>query len=151
MALKSKFFQASFSTTVLRSAALAIALLIQTSPARAETLALTCESTAEGSGTQFYRSPVKFQVDLDQRIIRFLDSGGSTIASTTDVLSNSRTHSVRITDSSIKWLLADSEGFPYFAGLIDRDSGNTEVSWVSKSRAFSNVFQGRCRRATQKF
>lgn len=149
MALESGLFQASLFKTLLQSAALA--LLILSSPARAETLTLTCESTAEGSGTQFYRSPVKFEVDLDQQTIKLLDSGGSIMASTTDILSDSRTHSVQITDSSIKWLLSDSEGFPYFSGLIDRDSGNTEVLWDSRSRAFTNAFQGRCRRATQKF
>jgi hypothetical protein len=54
MAQVSRLFRTSFSTSLLRSAALAIALLVQASPARAEPVTLSCRTDA-GSQTWTFR------------------------------------------------------------------------------------------------
>lgn len=97
MASESGFFQDSFAATLLWGAALAVALVVQASPARAETLTLACESTAEGSGSALYKSPVKFRIDLDSRVVDLLTPAGGVIASTTDRKMNALRHHVKIT------------------------------------------------------
>jgi hypothetical protein len=62
MVLKSGFSQANFSATLLRGAAIAIALLVPASPARSETIDLTCASTESSSN-------VRIQIDTEQRTV----------------------------------------------------------------------------------
>lgn len=150
MAAESGFFQAGFSATLLRTATIAAVLIVQTSPASAETLTLACESTAEGSGSAIYKSPVKFRIDLDNRIIDLLTPAGGVITSTTNRNMNALTPVVQITDSAIAWNLSNSIGI-IFKGSIDRDTGNTDVTWFGPRVIDAYLFQGRCRRATPKF
>lgn len=142
-----------FSATLLRSAAVAIALIAQASPAGAETLTLACESTAEGSGSTLYKASLKFQVDLGQRIVNLLTPTDGVMASTTDRRFNAVAPSVQITDSAIVWRLSNGAGEFIFRGVIDRTSGTAEAMWFEARAGRMDVhsFQGRCRRATQKF
>jgi hypothetical protein len=123
----------------------------------AEPLQLTCESSrADESSPGNYRAPVKFRIDLDNRIVDLLQPGGFVMASTTDRKMNALAPSVRITGAAIAWKLPNSVG-PIFEGSIDRETGNATASWFGPRGTYANApivafhFQGRCQRATQKF
>jgi hypothetical protein len=138
--------------TRLRIAVLAAALIAQASPVHAETLMLACESTAEGSGGTPYKS-VKFQIDLEQRVVNLLTPTDGVMASTTDRRFNAVAPSVQITDSAIVWRLSNGAGEFIFRGTIDRTAGSVEAMWFEPRAGTMSVhsYQGRCRRATQKF
>lgn len=147
---ESRSIRTRVSAVLLRSAALAFVLIAQTSPAHAETLTLACESTAEGSGSALYKSPVKFRIDLDNRTIDLLTPAGSVITSTKSRSMNALAPVVQISDSVIAWNLSNSIGI-IFKGSIDRETGNTDITWFGPRVIDAYLFQGRCRRATQKF
>ena len=144
MALLSRFFQARFSTALLRSAALAIVLLVQTSPVRAEVVTLVCQSESGNSMT--------IRVDYDRKIVDLLRSDGS------------MQHSApaTITEGAVEWNAAvPSTGEPFdaadprFMGALNRLTGQGNV-WIARERSRSNegpwiTVIGPCRRATQKF
>ena len=68
MTPKSRLFQASFSETLLWSAA--IALIVLASPARADTVTLLCANEPHGNS-------FTLQVDYDQKLVALLNSDGT--------------------------------------------------------------------------
>ena len=134
---------------------LAMSLVFGTGSAAAvETLQLTCE-TADPSDMS-YSGTIKVQVDFDNQIVALIDPSGATLRSTTDRLMNALPPTVRITDGSVQWRLANSMGF-IFEGLLNRETGDINMVWLGLRGTYANApleiknFSGRCRRATQKF
>jgi hypothetical protein len=133
MAPVSGFFQTSFSSAPLRSAALAISLLVLASPARAEVVSLVCQSESGSSMT--------IQIDYGRMIVVFVedgtiyDGGPAAVAAT-------------ITENHVRW---SSDGF---GGVLNRLSGQAGVNYrltYHNGGSVRKSFSGPCRRATQKF
>jgi len=141
MTPKFRFFQARFSATLLRCVALAVALLVQASPARAEVVTLVCQNNA---ASQHPPLPVDslftLRINYDQKVVELLNSNGSARESA----------AARITESTVEW---DSGKHPRFGGEVNRLSGEGVVVfpyWVGNLHTTSRM-SGPCRRATQKF
>jgi hypothetical protein len=138
MTLKSRLFQANFST-----AALAIALLVQASPACAEVVTLVCQNE---SGSSNWRSSFTLRVNYDRKIVDLLQSDGGVLLSS----------AATITESDVKWFW-DNSKWDYnsdkaqgFMGALNRLSGEAEVTF-SVRQVIPYHLSGPCRRATQKF
>ena len=138
MSSKSKFSQASFSAHLLRSAVIAIALLVQVSPARAEVVKLVCQIESGGSFT--------LQVDYDRKTVAMLRPDGTAYFSA----------AAQITEDQVYWevVVPDMDGIK-FQGSLNRLTGQggvmypiTNPNWAT---AMSQNMYGPCRRATQKF
>lgn len=140
MVPKSRFFQENFSATLLRSVALAIALIVTASPARAEVVTLVCQNQLEGGGS------FTLQVDYDRMIVNLLSSDGTIIVSA----------EAKISASDVKWYW-DNSKWDYsspkaqgFTGGLNRLSGEGGMTYYERQTVFHNMV-GPCRRATQKF
>jgi len=139
MAPVSRLFQTSFSTALLRSAALAIALLVQVSPARAEVVTLVCQHETGVS--------VTIRVDYDRNIVDLLKSDGTASFSS----------AAQITEGAVKWdVLVNNANGQHFFGTLNRFTGQLSsmsypVDDVKPGFYYSRGMSGLCRRATQKF
>ncbi len=135
---------------------LSVALGLSEIAQAAEPLQLSCESRSDQVSEHNYRAAVKIRIDLDNQVIDLIQPTGYVMASTTDKKMNALTPSVRITDTAIMWNLSNSIG-KVFTGLIDRETGDTNATWFMPHGTYDGApnalfyFQGRCRRATQKF
>jgi len=142
MASKFRFFQANFSATLLRSAAIAIALLVQAAPARAQVVTLICQNNNAGSSKEF--NSFTLRINYDQKVVELLSPSGTVWFS----------EAARITESEVQWFRVDSSGFILeggFSGTLNRLSGEGSTGFPSQSGAFRIQMSGPCRRATQKF
>lgn len=141
MAPVSGFFQANFSTVLLRSAALAIAL-IAPGLAQAAPLVLSCESSTDSTAKQF-------RIDFDNKTVQEINV----------TLEKNPSGHAEITESSIRWRtvqkLGDAAGGLQdwdVVGSIDRLAGS--IRWELSNPRNPHQFQlvtGKCRQATQKF
>lgn len=140
---RSGFFQANFSTTVLRSAALAIALIVLASPAHAEVATLVCIEESGGSFT--------LQVDYDRKTVALLLSDGTAY----------RSSPATITEGAVTWSLGGvgvvvpgDPSNPWFDGSLNRLSGRGMARYyLYRDDGLADLQSrvGACRRATQKF
>ena len=139
MAPESRFFRASFPAAVLRSSALAIALLVQASPARAEPVTLSCRFD-EGQETLTLR--VNYATGLVERLAPSGEAYSDRIAPNASISNNAIVWSVKLID-------ATDNGWK---GTIDRLSGTGWEEVYRESfgpRPMHRSFT--CRQATQKF
>ena len=144
MALKSRFFQANFFAAILRSATLAIVLLMSASPASAEVVTLICQN--ETGGNTF-----TLRVDYDRKIVDMPNSADMSEPVGTALFSAPAT----ITESDVSWnlVMENMNGYKFMGG-ISRLSGIGFVLFPTKysnNAMGENHFAGPCRRATQKF
>ena len=137
MTLKSRFFQAKFST-----AALAIALLVQVSPAHAEPVTLSCR-TDEGSETYTFR------INYATGLVEQLAPSGNAY--------NNRVATATISPNEIIWSIDQpTAGRPsyqtteHWEGHIDRLSATGWVRSYYEDRVIGGI-DITCRQATQKF
>ena len=139
MTTKSRFFQAAFSATQLRSATFAIALIMQASPAHAEVVTLVCQHETGIS--------VTIRVDYDRNIVDLLQSDGTVHFSS----------AAQITEGAVKWdVLVNNANGQHFFGALNRFTGQLSnmsypVDDVKAGHFYSRGVSGVCRRATQKF
>ena len=133
MAPESRFFRASFPTALLPSAALAIALIVQASPARSEMIDLTCASTGEGGGA------MRLLVDTDR-------STGTEIRVVGLGPFKSDPYAATISAQFIKYegRFPGNQNYDYTATL-DRIAGTLISGRFGHPQTYA------CRRATQKF
>lgn len=144
MALKSILFQASISATLLRSAVLAIALLVQASPARSEVLDLYCKNESN-------ETAMTLLIDTDARTVT------STIYGITNTVNPNAfaSHKVIVSREFIKWYRPTDCGVANNPcreeGVLDRIGGTVDVTAIGRSGDNWGGYAGSCRRATQKF
>ncbi len=142
MTPKFRFIQANFSATLLWSAALAVALFVQASPARAEVVTLVCQSEANTPQLPGWGSSFTLRINYDQKIVDLLHPSGSVWFS----------EAATITESYVQWFRWDSSGkAPSFKGSLNRLSGQGEATISEKESNIIRQMSGPCRRATQKF
>ena len=139
MVQKSGFFQARLSAAVLRSAALAIALLVQASPSRAEPVTLSCRSDI----SEIWTLRINYKTGLVERLA---SSGKVYYAAAATISPNAIVWSIEFLDD-------DGTNPPATArwkGNIDRLSG---TGWIQFYRLpfFDGPVSVTCRQATQKF
>lgn len=140
MTPKFRFYQASFSTALLRSAALAVALIVQASPARAEVVTLVCQQEPGPHNTESGGS-FTLRADYDRKIVDFLRSDGTAY----------RSAAATITEGAVSWDSSGREIGPLsFMGSLNRLSGQGNATYWD-DRGFMKQMSGLCRRATQKF
>lgn len=152
MAPKSNLFQAPYSSTLLRSTALA--LLLSASPANAEILNLVCDFDDGGTGYTFL-------IDLDKKAVQ--ENPSSSCRWTIDgkdiiVPDCNPPGRAEITERSINWKTTlkevDAAGDIHnvlIEGSIDRLAGSIFYTRTANYRNSWRTFIGKCRRATQKF
>ena len=133
------------------SAVLAMSLVFGTgSAAAAETLQLTCEPNEQLAFYALdYQATIKVRIDFDNQTVAFVNPGGLLIASTTDRRWNALAPSVRISEGAVEWRLANSST-GIFWGSLDRETGKIGGVWLEPG-GDTKQFNGKCRRATQKF
>lgn len=142
MATKFRFFQASFSTALLRSAILAIAFLVPASPARAEPVTLSCRSDA-GPGTWTLR--INYATGLVEQLSPSGNAYTNGVATAT------------ISPNAIVWsieYLDDGTTPPttaHWEGHIDRLSGTGSIQFYRVDFYHYDPVSVTCRQATQKF
>ena len=144
MAPKHRLFQARFSATLLRSAALAISLLVPASPTRAEVVTLICQNEFSGLGK--WGSSFTLRIDYDRKIVDFLLSDGTVALTSVATISES---DVRWYWDNSKWDY-ESDKAQGFMGGLNRLSGEGWAYFATRQVAQHNM-SGPCRRATQKF
>ncbi len=137
MTPKSRFFQARFSATLLKSAAIAVALLVQASPARAEVVTLICQNDYRSQVGMPGPSSFTLRINYDQKVVELLSPSGTVQFSA----------AASITESDVQWL-SDEER--RFSGTLNRLSGESFV-WYYETESMLKQVSGPCRRATQKF
>jgi hypothetical protein len=133
----SRFFQASFPATLLRSTALAIALIVLASPARSEMIDLTCAGTESSSN-----SNVRIQIDTEQRTV--VETWGTGTA---------QYRTTMISDQFIKFSdqnMHDSDDV-FSEGTLDRIAGTLSINSTNSKGFIFSSNRWTCRRATQKF
>lgn len=137
MAPKSGLFQASFSAALLRSAALAIVLIVQAPLARAEVVTLVCKNESGSLGTA---DSFMLRVDYDRKTIDMLRSDGTAQYSA----------AATITEGVVEW--GNRKDYGIFRGELNRLSGQGFVAFPVKGMSTGEgSMSGPCRRATQKF
>jgi hypothetical protein len=135
-----RFFQARFSTALLQSAALTIALIVLASPARAESVTLICNNEGQGGGSFTLR------INYDTKIVDWLSPDGTVFL----------TAAATVTESAVSWFPdpskwdSSSQKAQAFSGGLNRLSGEAGVNYVDQWRGDHHL-SGPCRRATQKF
>lgn len=140
MAPKSRFFHASFSATLLRSGALAIALLVLASPARSETIDLACASTSEDGVA------IRLLIDTDHSTVTEIRVGANGPF-------KSNPYTAKISDQFINYSgpLAGNSDYS-FEGTLDRIAGTLNGTILpGPGKSYSSRQSFACRRATQKF
>lgn len=142
MALKSRFFRASFSATLLRSAALAISLLVLVSPAHSATLDLACVSTGAGDSFLFPNPNIRLLIDTDGSTVTEISIEGP---------GQSNPLAATISDQFIKYSGPLPGNSDYsLVGTLDRIAGTLgRTIKIPTGGAASQNYA--CRRATQKF
>ncbi|MDI1301931.1 MAG: hypothetical protein PSX71_08505 [bacterium] len=130
MAHESKPYRASHYSALPASAALALAILVQASPARSETLDLAC-ATAE------HDYNARIQIDTDSKIATV--SPDETPYAITGV-----------TDQFIKFEKLHSPGI-FLKGVVDRSAGTATLTEESDRQFVFRTTHLVCRRATMKF
>jgi hypothetical protein len=144
MAPESGFKHASVPATLLRGAALAIALIVLASPARAETVTLVCQQEASPGNTVSGGS-FTLRVDYDRKTVDLLRSDGTAYF----------TAAATITAGDVKWGDWNKvlKGHLIFRGELNRLSGQgwAEFPVEYGTTTKREVMSGPCRRATQKF
>lgn len=119
MVPKSRFFQGNFSATLLRSVALAIALIVTASPARAEVVTLVCQPESGDSFT--------LRVDYDRKTVEYLSPNGS----------SGGPAAATITEGNVTWdrrfereeVLQGYWGHYRFEGSLNRLSGQGNFTY----------------------
>ena len=139
----SRFFQARFPATLLRSTVLAIALIVLASPARSETLDLACATTDHDYN-------IRIQIDTDRRNITAVADFANWPVVITKANGDSRYIITTISDQFIKFTDKTDDITGHFGeGTLDRIAGTLHFE------NFSSGSTGRsdwaCRRATKKF
>jgi hypothetical protein len=122
--------------------ALAMALTVQISPARAEAVTLICENT---SGTNYWPS-FTLKVDYDRKTVELLVPDGRVFLSSEATVTQSN---VSWTEDSSRWD-SSSQKPQGFAGGVNRLSGQGFVRYIERQVVVYSM-SGPCRRATQKF
>jgi hypothetical protein len=131
----SGFFQAKFSATLLRGAAIAIALLVPVSPARGETIDLTCASTESSSN-------VRIQVDTEQRTVLETWATGTAQFRTTLISDQF----IKFSDRNVQ----DSHDV-FSEGALDRIAGTLSINSTNSKGFIFSSNHWTCRRATKIF
>jgi len=146
MASKSRFFQAGFSAALLRSVALAIALIVTASPARAEPVTLSCRTDA---------SPATwtFRINYATGLVEQLAPSGNAYTN--------RIATATISPNTIAWSIDQPSSYrtgddvihqttEHWEGHIDRLSA---TGWMQSHQGDfpANIVDFTCRQATQKF
>jgi len=146
MALVSRILQANLPATLLRIAALAVALLVPASPAHAEVVTLVCLPQSGNSFT--------LRIDYDRRTVDLLEPDGRSYFAPA---------AATITEGSVTWdrrfereeVLKGYWGHYRFAGSLNRLSGEGRFTFwrntEGREEQIVNSNSGLCRRATQKF
>ena len=140
MAPESRFFRVSIS------AALAIALIVFASSARAEVVTLVCQSEAsqEDSIRQgAWGSSFTLRINYDQNIVDLLGPSGAVWFSA----------AAKITESDVRWNTwpnYSTTAGPGFIGSLNRLSGQGSAAFRVEGQEYRSM-SGPCRRATQKF
>ena len=148
MAPESRFFRANFSTAALRSTALAIALLVQASPARAEPVTLSCRFE-EGQETLTLR--INYATGLVEELEPTGKAWTNRIAPNASISPNTIAWSI---DQPTSYLTGDDvrhQTTEHWAGHIDRLSGTGWIQSYRETRYPPNPVNITCRQATQKF
>ena len=133
MAQVSRFFEQTFLR--LCCTALAIALIVLASPARAEVVTLICQSDSSDSNN--WESSFTIRIDYDRKTVDWLRSNG------TVALSSAAT----ITESDVQWYSAEAQEF---RGGLNRLSGQGTLGFTER-QVIRRYMSGPCRRATKKF
>lgn len=149
MASKSGFKKTSVPVTLLRGAALAVALIVSASPALAAgPVTLTCQTTDAGSGAQGYS--ITLRINYATRLVEQLGPSGkpytNRIAPNARISKNAIIWSVKLMDTGLKTPVP-----MLWEGTIDRLSG---TGWTQFSRSpgwHRSVSNITCRPATQIF
>lgn len=142
MTTKSGFFHASFSTAALRSAVLAMALIMQASPARSETLDLACVSTGAGDSFLFPNPNIRLLIDTGRSTVIEISIEGA---------GQSNPLAATISDQFIRYSGPLPGNSDYsLVGTLDRVAGTLgrTIKIPTGGGAGQNYA---CRRATQKF
>ncbi len=145
MAPVSRYIQTSFSTAVLRSAALAIALIVPASPAHSETLDLSGANTRESGGG------IPLHVYTDRRnITAVADFANWPVVITSPSGGDTRYHITTISDQFIKFTekRTGSTDNLIGEGTLDRIAGTLHLKDFFDLTVPSDWA---CRRATKKF
>ena len=130
MASKSRFFQASFSTALLRSAVLAIALVVPASPTlAAEPVTLSCRGDA---GSETYTLRINYATGLVEQIA----PNGTAYTN--------RVATADISPNAIVWY--PNPTTVNWSGQIDRLSGTGSIQWTGGMQHNINIT---CREATK--
>jgi hypothetical protein len=139
MAPRSGFFQASFSAALLWSAALAAALIVQASAARAETVTLVCQNDGPAPGGGSFT----LRVDYDQKIVALLRPDGVAQYSA----------AATITEGEVRWDAALVGDGKFFQGSLNRLTGKGLANFPLPfaGQIMMGGMSGPCRQATQKF
>jgi len=127
---------------LLRSAALAVALLVQASPARAEVVTLICQGESIEPQHRAWGTSFTLRINYDQKIVDLLGPNGTVWFSA----------AATITESSVSWDKWNySSGYaPGFMGSLNRLSGHGLATFRYENESMRSM-SGPCRRATQKF
>ncbi len=144
MASKSRFFKANSSVMLLQSAALAVALLVQASPARAEVVTLICQNNYQSTKNNQGPSSFTLRINYNQKVVEFLKPDGTVWFSEA---------ATTITESAVQWPSDRRQrvGTIFFTGELNRLSGEGSVNFAETGDSFFTSVEGPCRRATQKF
>ena len=139
MTTVSRIFQTSFSKTLLRSAALAIVLLVQASPSHSEMIDLTCTFTSSG-----HNGNIRLLIDTDHNTVTkfYIGVFGPT---------HSSPYTATITPQFIQFSGRFAGNSDYSVeGILDRIAGTFNETVVG-SNGRQELLSYACRRATQKF
>ena len=143
----SRFFQARFPATLLRSTGLAIALIVLASPARSETLDLACATTDRDYN-------IRIQIDTDRRNITAVADFANWPVVITRANGDSRYIITTISDQFIKFTDKTAGSYEeragnYGEGTLDRIAGTLHFENFSSGSTSRSDWA--CRRATKKF
>ena len=143
MVQASGFFRENFSATLLRSAALA--LLVLASPARSETIDLTCTSTGAGPSFLFPGANVRLLIDTGGSTVTEIRNEGGSGAFKSDPLA------AKVSDQFIEYSgpLPGNSDY-WLMGTLDRIVGTLRRT-IRYPRGGVESDNYACRRATQKF
>ncbi len=146
MTRKSRYFQVGFSATVLRCAALAIALIVTASPARAELVTLSCR-TDVGSET------FTFRINYATGLVEQLGPSGNAYTNRLATATISPNAIIWSIDQPSSYLTGDGvthQTTEHWEGHIDRLAA---TGWVESHKGDfpTHPIDIICRQATQKF
>jgi len=143
----SRFTRAGFSATLLRSAALAIALLVPASPARAEPVTLSCRTDA-GPATWTFR--INYATGLVEELAPSGKAYSNRVARAT-ISPNAIVWSINQPSSYLTGDNVRHQTTEHWEGHIDRLSGTGWIRSYYESLYHNEAVNITCRQATQKF